>query len=199
MTTATTWLSFGTAPAPRRFTRREFAAISETGVFDDQHVELIDGEILLMPKQGERHVAGIVLAGDALRAVFGKGFVVRCQAPLDLGEYDEPQPDYAVVRGSPRDFKETPTTALLVVEVSDTTIAHDRKRKSGLYARAGIRDYWIVDLGKGRLEVLRGPTPDRRAPYGFRYASATVHRKGDSVAPLSAPGGAKIPVSDLLA
>jgi Uma2 family endonuclease len=199
VTTATTWPGFAHAPvpAPKRWTREDFAAISDTGVFGDDHVELIDGEILLMPKQGEPYVASIVLVGDALRAVFGKGYVVRCQAPLNLGKHDEPQPDYSIVRGSPRDFKETPTTALLVVEISDSTLSHDRNRKAGLYARAGIADYWVVDLRHRRVEVRRGPVADRRAPFGHKYSAVSTHRIGKSIAPLAAEGS-PIAVADLI-
>jgi len=97
-------------------------------------------------------------------------FVIRIQLPLALSEYDELQPDIAVVAGSIRDYeKEHPATAVLVVEVSDTILRMDRTTKDSLYARAGITEYWILDLN-GRLpEVYRDPKPMRDQAFGYGY------------------------------
>ncbi len=186
-----------TQPRTYRWSQQEFHQMADLGWFDEKRVELIDGEIIEMPVPKPPHVAAILLTNNALRAAFGAGFCVRTQAPLDLDPESEPEPDVSVVPGGPRDYPAHPTTALLVVEVSETTLYLDRNRKAPLYARAGLADYWIVNLVDRQLEVHRNPVADSSAPLGFRYADVTVHGPGDSVAPLGAPS-ARVAVADLL-
>src|SRR5439155_3890171 len=111
-------------PRRRRWTRDEYYRLAEIGFFRDQRVELVDGEIVQMPPQKNFHVIGIDLVHQALQKAFGPGHWVRIQAPLHLRPNSAPEPDLAVVRGSSRDYAATdhPTSALLVVEVSDTTL-----------------------------------------------------------------------------
>src|SRR5262245_12061463 len=121
-----------TGPRRRRWTRKEFYRLLDLGFFYDQRVELIGGEIIVMPSQKNFHALGIGLTEDALVAAFGSGFWVRVQASLDLSPSSVPDPDLAVVPGSKRSRKgdkDNPTTALLIVEVSDTTLRLDRRRK----------------------------------------------------------------------
>jgi Uma2 family endonuclease len=93
------------------------------------------------------------------------------QTPLAFDPDSEPEPDLAVVVGTPRDYRaHHPTTAVLIMEVSDTTLAFDRRQKGSLYARAGILDYWILNLNRRMLEVYRSPIADPVAPYGFSYS-----------------------------
>jgi Uma2 family endonuclease len=123
---------------------------------------------------------------------------VRAQLPLALGEYSEPEPDVAVVAGGPRDYAEAhPTSALLVVEVSETTLGLDHDTKGSLYAAAGIPEYWIVDLVHRRLEIYRDPCPIPEARYGFGYRTRTIALPGDVVA-TPAPSGSRVAVDDLL-
>jgi Uma2 family endonuclease len=111
--------------------------------------------------------------------------------PLALDDTSEPEPDVAVVPGKARDYTFAhPTTAALVVEVADTSLALDRKTKQAVYARNGIPEYWVVNLQDHCLEVYRGPQGDQ---YQFR----TVLRHGETVAPLANPDRA-IAVADLL-
>ncbi len=181
----------------RRWTRQEYHQLAESGVLrPDERVELIEGEIVEMPPQLSPHATGVCLAEDALRAAFGPGFVVRAQLPLALGEYSEPEPDVAVVVGGPRDYaKAHPTTAVLVVEVSDATLAFDRNVKASLYAAAGIPEYWIVNLVHRQLEVHCDPGALPEARYGFGYRVRTIARPGEVVA---APSGGRVAVDDLL-
>jgi Uma2 family endonuclease len=144
----------------RRWTRAEYERMAETGVLrPDERVELLDGEILLvMTPQNSPHAAVIGKTEDVLRQTFGRGIWVRTQMPLILDPDSEPEPDLAVVPGSPSDYvQEHPRTALLVVEVADTTLEKDRGRKAATYARAGIPEYWIVNLVDHCLEVYRDP------------------------------------------
>jgi Uma2 family endonuclease len=104
----------------------------------------------------------------------------------------------SVVEGSPRDPAGThPTDALLVVEVADTSLRFDRAEKAAVYARAGIRDYWIVNLRDRVLEVHREPAPMAEQPLGRRYRSITRHTGEDAVSPLFAPG-VRVAVADLI-
>ena len=109
-------------------------------------MELIEGEVVDMPPQKNAHYTAILLAQRALERAFGPNYVVRVQGPLDLGERSQPEPDLAVVPGSPRDYRDHPKTASLVVEVSDSTLVFDRERKARLFAKAGIPEYWIINL-----------------------------------------------------
>ncbi len=133
---------------------------------------------------------------EALRGVFRGGWDVRSQLPIALDPDSEPEPDLSVVPGSFRDYPNAhPTNPVLVVEVADTSLALDRGEKAALYARAGIREYWIVDLVNGQLVVHRDPTRDAAAR--GRYATVLVLPRGGTVSPLAAPH-ATIAVTDLV-
>jgi Uma2 family endonuclease len=154
-------------------------------------VELIDGEILTMSPEKSRHSAAVDLVADALRVAFAAGHSVRVQHPLALGQWSEPEPDVAVVVGTPRDYVDAhPASAVLVVEVADTSLLDDRGAKQRLYARAGIAEYWIVNLRDGELEVYR-------RPQGDAYAQTERLARESVVAPTAAPA-ARIAVADLL-
>lgn len=170
-----------------RWSVADYHRAAESGVFDRRRVELIDGEIIEMSPQGNAHAVGIGKVDYALRPIFGKTHWIRIQMPLTLTARDEPEPDLAVVPGAPGDYAAHPDTALLVVEISDSTLAYDRIDKANLYAAHGVADYWIVNLNDRCLEVLREPTEDRASATGSRYASRTVLRSGEFIAPLAAP------------
>jgi len=184
-------------PLSSPLTREEFYRLFEAGHFQDRRVELIDGKVLEMAPQNNFHAASILLTQDALRQVFGVGYWVRVQNSLDLSPWSVVDPDLAVVPGSPRGCVRTnPTTALLVVEVSETTLATDRRLKGSLYAAAGITDYWIINLVDWQLEVYRDPVPDPTQLLGFGFASQTTLVPRDVVIPLAA-SQARIAVADL--
>jgi Uma2 family endonuclease len=124
---------------------------------------------------------------------------VRTRVSLDLSPHSVPEADLAVVPGAPRSYvgANVPTSALLLVGVSESTLSYDRNTKDSLYAASGIADYWIVNLVDRQVEVYRGPTADPAAPFGFRYAGDTDLRRGDVVSPLALPG-ATVAVADLL-
>jgi Uma2 family endonuclease len=175
----------------RRWTREEYERLVEQGFFHpEERLELVEGVIYEMTPQSSRHATGVRLAERALHPLYQHGFDIRCQMPLALGLSSEPEPDIAVVIGEPQDYLAAhPTTAVLIVEVADSSLLHDRRRKTRLYARAGIPEYWINNLVKGCLEVYRDPK-------GGVYTTRIILREGDSVSPLSRPE-ALIPVSNL--
>lgn len=184
-------------PRARRWTRDEYYKMSEMGLFEGQRVELIDGEIIEMSPMGNPHVVAASLVQRELIRIFGPSYWIRFGVPLAISAVSEPEPDIAVVKGTPREYKDHPATALLVVEVSRSSLVLDRKRKASLYASAGIPDYWVLNLNEQQLEVFREPRPDSTQPHGFGYAQRTVLMKADSVIPLAAPQ-AKIDVAELL-
>jgi Uma2 family endonuclease len=149
------------------------------------------------PPQRDQHASSVTLVDYRLRDIFGKGFVVRIQSPMDFGDVSQPEPDLAIVRGEPRKITAHPRSAVLIVELSDTTLTYDRVKKSRLYASRGIPDYWIVNLVDWQLEIRRQPAADGKQPFGHGYASLTVLQPADVVSPLGRRG-AKIKVADLL-
>lgn len=186
-------------PRGHRWTREQYYQMLDLGWFQDQRVELIDGEVIDMPAQKNFHALAITLTEDVLKIAFGANYWVRVQMTLDLTPLSSPDPDLAVVAGSPRSHavSTNPTTALLVVEVSETTLWYDRNRKSHLYAAGGIADYWIVNLVQRQLEVYRDPVADSTQLFGHRYNGRTILDPPDKVSPLAVPQ-ASITVADLL-
>src|SRR5665213_305477 len=155
----------------KRWTLREYDRLLAKGFFRNARVELIEGRIIKMAAQYEPHVASVSLTAKAVERAFGDGFWVRRQNPLRFGSRSKPEPDAAVVAGNENDFinSGTPTTALLVIEVSDSSLNYDRGRKASLYARYGIADYWIVNVVDRQLEVYRDPIADPLHRFRFRY------------------------------
>ena len=182
----------------RRWQRAEYDRLVSLGVFEGEPVELIGGELLVAEPQDAYHASAVGSVDYALRAVLPTGWVVRIQAPLSLDPESAPEPDLAVVAGRPGDYREShPARSALTVEVAESSLEFDRRRKGSLYARAGIRDYWIVNLVERTLEIYREPVPDAAAPYGWRYGSVEVLRTPAVAIPL-AFGSARIRVADLL-
>src|SRR5262245_30139831 len=183
----------------RQWTRVEYDRLIEIGVFQPgDAVELLAGEIIVAEPQNSSHYTAIGLAEEALRAVFGPGWLIRTQGPIALDEQSEPEPDVAVAPGRLRDYsREHPARPVLIVEVAISSLSLDRNHKGSLYARARVDDYWIVNLVDRVLEVYRQPLVDASAPFGWRYASHETLRPGSSIVPLAAPDSAVL-VEDLL-
>ena len=179
----------------KRWTREEYDRMVEVGLLaPDSHVQLIEGEILQMAPPGAPHSTAVGLVQDVLEAVFaGTNFQVRVQQPVRIGGDSEPEPDVAIVKGRRLDYLEMHPAAAdvaLVVEVADTSIDLDRRRKMRLYSAAGIREYWIVALQERILEVFTGPS-------AAGYEQRTVLQPGDTVSPV-AKRDVKIEVASLL-
>ncbi len=178
----------------KKWTVEEYERLLALGVLtENDRVQLVEGEIVEMSPQNAPHAAAVRLTEEALRQAFGRGFDVRVQMPLRLAPHSEPEPDVAVVRGSPRDYRDRHPggeDTVLVVEVADATLSFDRERKGRVYAAAGIPEYWILNLNDRELEVYREPE-------GGEYRIRVVLREGEAVAPLFRPD-ARIPLGDLL-
>jgi len=187
----------GEGEPPRfQWTSDLYDRLAEAGVFEGKRIELIEGEIVEMAPMGPRHFVTINLVAELLTSVFGKGFFVSSQNQLDVDKRSQPEPDIAVLTGSPRDYVGGhPKTLVLAVEVADSSIKRDRLYKTKLYAKAGIEDYWIVNLADNCVEVYRKPVNDPEL--GFIYLENSVFGEDESVSPLAKPG-AKIAVADIM-
>jgi Uma2 family endonuclease len=185
-------------PKPLRWTCEQFHNLGDAGVFEGQSVILVDGEILDMPNPNPPHDTGVTLTMYKLLDVFRVGHFLRVQTGLPTTLDTDPVPDLAVIAGSPRDFSTAhPQTAALVVEVADSSLPYDSGGKSNLYAAAGIRDYWVLDVTGRQLLVFRDAVADPTAPRGHRYATQQTLNVGDTITPLAQPA-ATIAVADLL-
>jgi Uma2 family endonuclease len=184
----------GAAAVEARTSTREFFELVDRGVIGrDDRVELLEGVIVAMSPQNPPHASATTKVQRALTEAIGKRAVVRVQLPLVIGGYSVPEPDVAVVAGDAADYDEQhPTSALLVVEVADTSLVQDRLTKAAMYASASIPEYWIVNLVDERLEILRAPDPAAR-----RYRESRTAERGDRIAVAAFPQ-ATIVVDELL-
>ena len=155
-----------------RFTVHDYHRMGEAGILhEDDRVELIEGEIVEMAAIGTRHFSCVNRLTRLLVMGVGDAAVVSVQNPVRLNEHTEPQPDITVIQ--PRDYTESlpvPEDVLLLVEVSDTTLAYERDVKLPLYARASIGEVWIVNLPAKTIEQYTDPSGD-----GYRHVD---HKRG---------------------
>lgn len=184
-------------PRTLLWTVDQFHYLGDLGMFEGRRAMLIDGVIVEEGPMNPPHRLALELATDAVRTAFGPGWRVCVQMPLVLGQTTDPEPDIAVVAGSARGATTHPTSAGLVVEVSDTSLRYDMTTKVGVYAAGGIADYWVLDVNARQLLVFRDPQPDPAAPGTHTYATRLTLNPTDAVSPLAAPT-ATITVSELL-
>jgi Uma2 family endonuclease len=177
-----------------RFTVDDFYRMGEVGILPPEaRVELIDGEVIKMAPIGSGHSGSVEYLGHRLRQGIGDAAFVRTQNPIRLGLRLEPEPDLSIVRPRADFYRRghpTPSDVFLVVEVADSTLTYDRDTKGPRYARAGIIEYWIVDLANDRLLVHRGPADGA-------YQSVEILTREDAVCPLDFPE-LTIAVADIL-
>jgi Uma2 family endonuclease len=182
----------------RRLRRVEYDRLVDLGVFDGERIELLDGLLVVREPQRSAHAIAVQLVQKALERAFGATWHVRTQLPFGLDDDSEPEPDAVVVRGKPRDYSRAhPTRCALIVEVADGSLLFDRRKKGLLYARAGVADFWIVNLKERVVEVYREPRLRGAAPLGWHYAHTERMHVPARVTPLAAPR-ARIPIADLL-
>jgi Uma2 family endonuclease len=177
-------------PGLHRWSRHEYERLIDHG--------LLDGLLLVKEPQHSPHRTAVLLVAKALERGFGEGWFVQTQSPIILDDRSEPEPDVCVVRGSPRDYAAAhPTRPALIVEVAQSGLALARGRKAAAYARAGIADYWILNLDERVLEVHREPARPGPARRNWGYAAIETLGADTAVTPLAAPA-ASIRVADLL-
>lgn len=147
--------------ARRLFTVEEYHQMAEAGILtEDDHVELLDGEIIKMTAKGTRHASSVSRITTLLYRQVGDNVIVRVQDPVQLGAHSEPEPDIALVRWRDDFYMDRHPRAgevFLIIEVADSSIGTDRTTKLRLYAQAGVTEVWIVNLTNGTVEVYAQP------------------------------------------
>lgn len=163
---------------PRRtFTVDEYHRMADSGLFEKERVELVEGEVIAMAPKGSGHTACVSRLIRVFADLARQDALLRVQDPLRVDDRTELEPDATVVR-----FREDfyagghplPRDVLLVVEVAESSLAYDRDVKMGLYARAGVREAWLVDLERPAIIVHTDPT-------GQGYRSMSMRRPGELV------------------
>ena len=178
----------------RRFTVAEYYALTEAGILaPDERTELLDGEIITMAAMGSRHAAGIRAFDEVLGEALGRRATRSVQCPLRLSHWYEPEPDIALLRRRADAYATghpAPADVLLLVEVADSSVQNDRRRKLPIYALFGIPEVWLADLPAGQVEIHDQPTPTG-------YARTRVVGRDGSLTPSAFPDIA-IAVADAL-
>jgi Uma2 family endonuclease len=168
----------------RLFTTRDYHRMGETGILSpDDRVELIYGEILAMSPIGAPHGAGTDRANRALVSIIGDRAIVRVQGAVELNDYNEPQPDFVLLRPKDNfyyDKQPGPKDIFLIVEIADSSLNYDRKIKAKLYAETGVPEYWLGDIKNGILFAYSDSD-------GNSYRTIRQFHRGDSIAPQLLP------------
>lgn len=170
-------------PEKHLFTVEEYRRMARAGIFgQDDRVELIEGEIIHMTPIGSRHAGCVNWLNRAFSRI-QEQCIVAVQSPIVLSERSEPQPDLALLKLRDDLYRQghaRPDEVLLVVEVAETSSSYDRSVKIPLYARADIREAWLVNLETETITVYREP-----APQGYRLTETL--RSGEHVFCLTFP------------
>lgn len=169
----------------RRFRVDEYHRMLEVGVLaEGEKVELVDGLILSKPRRGPAHAFAIQELNRVLARQLPDEYRLRPQLPATLDDWNEPEPDFAIVRTEDtRGKKNHPDHALVMIEVADSSLRYDRTRKAALYARRRIPEYWIVNVTERAIEVHRDPDAA-----GKRYRVTEILRPGQTLESASVPG-----------
>jgi len=150
-----------TSVLKRLFTVKEYYQMFESGLFANERVELIRGEIIKMSPIGRRHAACVDRCNYTFAHKLGTKVIIRIQNPVALDNTSEPEPDVMVLSYK-EDFYRSghpqPADVLLLIEVADSTVDSDRQLKIPLYAEDGIVEVWLVDINNACVEVYRQPT-----------------------------------------
>ena len=173
-------------PPHKRWTREEVECLEVSGLLEGQHYELIDGELINKMGKKRPHTNTLIVVQGWLLRVFGEQYVnpeTSIDVALEDKRVNEPEPDLIVLNKPSREIRDSnpqPDDIRLAVEISDSTVRFDLKRKAELYARAGVPEYWVFDIPGRRLIVHRDPREGR-------YQSITAYADHENVRPLAAP------------
>jgi len=172
-------------PPRKRWTRAECATLEASGLLQQESLELVEGELISKMGKKRPQVNSFTILQAWLMQVFGWRFV-NSEAPIDVAPEDnptnEPVPDLIVLRQDQSLFTANPRAQdlQLVVEIADTSLTFDLTVKAALYARAGVSEYWVLDVSDRRLVAHRNPRSGR-------YADVAAYSEHESVSPLAAP------------
>jgi Uma2 family endonuclease len=171
-------------PTRHPITVLEYLRMGETGVLDPEaRIELIDGELFDMPPIGPPHSSRVKRFIHLFSQVVGDRAIVSAQDPILLGDFSAPQPDLALLRWQDDFYEQAhpgPDDILVLVEVADSTLVHDRDRKLPLYARFAVPEVWLVDVAGGHLDVHRDPEDGE---YATRFRVQDLSRVGIAALP----------------
>lgn len=161
-----------------RFSLDEYHELVESGFFKrEDHIELIEGELIMMPPPSPEHSANATSLRDRIQRLIPDKLLIRESQPVTIPPDSEPEPDLCVV---PRrtDYYRTahpsPKDVLLVIEVAKTSAAFDKTTKAHVYGRAGIVEYWVIEIEKDVVHVFSDPTT-----HGYR--TQRTYQRGDTV------------------
>ena len=181
-----------------RLSVEQYHSMINAGILsDDDPVELLEGVLVFKLPKNPPHETALGKCQDELPAAIPRGWIVRLQAPVTLGD-SEPEPDVAIVRGTRDDYRErhpAPADIALLIEIADTTLDRDRGIKLRAYARAGIAQYCIIDLVGRRAEFYREPQPEADDP---QYAAPVILQAQDEMSFDIGDGTVRIALSNLL-
>ncbi len=161
----------------RLITVTEYDRMIEFGVYtENDHIELLNGEIIEFMPKGAKHSVFNDLVLDLFKEKLGSKIYARSQNPIILDNFSEPEPDIVLVKPPSKNYLEshpTPADIFLIMEISDTTLVYDRETKAKAYSRNGIQQYLLLNLQNETLENFREPSED-----GYQFKQTL--RKGDS-------------------
>ena len=179
---------------PRKFTVEEYYRMAEVGILKrDERVELIEGEIVVMPPIGPEHANDVDVFNELLVRYAPGRYRVRVQNPVRLNDHSEPEPDVALVRRRAEGYgaaHPTPEDVLLIIEVAASSLGYDRDVKAHIYGRAGVPETWVKNLREDCIERFTEPGAEG-------YARHTVHRRGETLTPVALPD-LEVDVGELL-
>jgi Uma2 family endonuclease len=164
----------------RPLARKEYDRMVELGMFEDEKIELLRGQLVTMSPVGWQHCEVIAWLNELLIRSLDPAFSVRPQLAFAADNWSEPQPDIAVCVKD-RTRRDHPSELLLLIEVSESSLRKDRGLKLRIYAASGVPEYWVVDLQHDRVEVYTEPS-------GESYGRVEIRRGDDVLRPLRLPG-----------
>ncbi len=161
---------------PRLITTSEYDRMIEAGIYtENDRIELLNGEIVEIMPKGTKHTSANSKIVRFFIKLFDERVIVRGQDPIRLDNFSEPEPDVVLAKWDEKEYAEnhpTPADILLVMEISDTTLAYDRDDKAQAYSRNGIQQYLLLNLKDETLEDYREPNADG-------YGAKRTFRSGD--------------------
>ncbi|RFP57973.1 MAG: Uma2 family endonuclease [Limnothrix sp. CACIAM 69d] len=173
---------------------RDYQCLIDQGCFGpEEHIELLNGQLIQMAAKGTRYAAAVSRLARLLGRQLGETVLIRLQDPIALNDQSQPEPDLAIVLPHPLDYADhhpTPAEIHWLIEVADSTLTYDTQTKARAYAQAGLGDYWVLDLPGDRLWVFRNPN---QAGYGL----VMQLDRAQSIAPIAFPN-CTWPLADLL-
>jgi Uma2 family endonuclease len=168
----------------RKWTVKEYHKLGEVGIFNpEERLELIEGNIIKISAKGTVHASATRRTATLLHNLVGNQAAVYNKSPIALDDNSEPEPDIAVVKIDPFDYAShhpTPSEVYLIIEVADSSLTFDREIKAKIYARSGIADYWVLNVGDRQLHVFREPAVDG-------YQSEVILAETASISPIEFP------------